>query len=197
MPKLVSNEATLEQELLKILPERGEEKKAIVKAMLRTRGRLLKQRLMLKEERALILREVGANRGEGLGPSLKAEQISERKKKLPRTPYSEWAGVILGPSEAADALGVSRSTLNNWKRDGEIIALPKGKTHSVIPMVQFEGGSILRGIKEVLAAAHGNNIAAWRWLINSQVDFDGDAPINSLREGNVEEVIRLAEMGLS
>ena len=195
MPKSNNLETTLERELFRILPDRSEEKKEIVKAMLETRS-MMKERYVLLRKEGVIKKSV-TSKGEGLGQPLTAEQISERKKKLTRTPYSDWAGELLGPSEAAEVLGVSRSTLNNWKRDGEIIALPKGKTHSVIPMAQFEEGSILSGTKEVLAAAYGNNITAWRWLVYPHVDFDGDRPIDFLRAGKVDEVARLAEVSLS
>ena len=195
MPKSNNLETTLERELFRILPDRSEEKKEIVKAMLETRS-MMKERYVLLRKEGVVKKSV-TSKGEGLGQPLTAEQISERKKKLTRTPYSDWAGELLGPSEAAEVLGVSRSTLNNWKRDGEIIALPKGKTHSVIPMAQFEEGSILSGTKEVLAAAYGNNITAWRWLVYPHVDFDGDPPIDFLRAGKVDEVARLAEVSLS
>ena len=195
MPKSNNQETTLERELFRILPDRDEEKKEIVKAMLETRGMMMVRPVPIRKEE--VVRKSVTSTGEGLGQPLTAEQISERKKKLSRTPYSDWAGELLGPSDAAEALDVSRSTLNNWKRDGEIIALPKGKTHSVIPMAQFEEGSILSGIKEVLAAAHGNKIGAWRWLVYPHVDFDGDAPIDALRDGKVDEVARLAEVSLS
>ena len=195
MPKSNNQETALERELFRILPDHGEEKKAIVKAMLNTRGMMKERYVLLRKEG--IVRKSLTSKGEGLGQPLTAEQIAEQKKSLSRTPYSDWAGELLDPSEAAKALGVSRTTLNNWKQDGEIIALPKGKTHSVIPMAQFEEGSILSGIKEVLAAAYGNKIAAWRWLVYPHVDFDGDAPIDSLRDGKVDEVARLAAVSLS
>ena len=109
MPKSNNLETTLERELFRILPDRSEEKKEIVKAMLETRS-MMKERYVLLRKEGVVKKSV-TSKGEGLGQPLTAEQISERKKKLTRTPYSDWAGELLGPSEAAEVLGVSRSTV--------------------------------------------------------------------------------------
>jgi hypothetical protein len=71
---------------------------------------------------------------------------------------------LLGPKAAAKTIGVSRSTLDNWRRSGLIIALPKGKSSHVIPLVQFVQGRPLPGIKDLLLACEHDALRAWAAL---------------------------------
>ncbi len=66
----------------------------------------------------------------------------------------------LGPKAAARYLGVARSTLDNWRRDGLIIALPKGKNSHVIPLVQFVQSRPHRDVASILIKCDGDAIQA-------------------------------------
>lgn len=75
--------------------------------------------------------------GQGLPAPVSSEEgIVRLRKRAVKMPIEKWAGEVLGPMKTAEALGVRRSTLDNWRTRGEIIALPKGKAAHVIPMAQ-------------------------------------------------------------
>lgn len=76
----------------------------------------------------------------------------------------------LGPKAAASKIGVSRSTLDNWRRAGLIIALPKGRNGHLIPIVQFVHSRPIEGIDDILSACSGDNIRAWMALTAPQSD---------------------------
>jgi hypothetical protein len=81
---------------------------------------------------------------------------------------------MLGPKAAAKAIGVSRSTLDNWRRAGLIIALPKGRSSHVIPLVQFVHSRPLSDIDTLLSACSHDAVRAWEALI-------APMPVGSLR----------------
>lgn len=111
-------------------------------------------------------------------------------------PVEHWAGEVLGPTKAADALGIRRSTLDNWRTKGVIIALPKGKAAHVIPMAQFVEGRPILGIDRVLEIAHGVASVAWSWLVTSHVDLDQKPPLHALSTGREDEVYAAAERSI-
>lgn len=135
--------------------------------------------------------------GQGLPPPIgSAEGISRLRRQAVVLPFEQWAGKVLGPKKAAEVLGVRRSTLDNWRTKGEIIALPKGKSAHVIPMAQFREGRPIGGIGRVLEIAHGSASLAWSWLMTPHVDFDAEPPLQALAAGQEDAVCAAAERSI-
>lgn len=135
--------------------------------------------------------------GQGLSAIISSKDgialLQERAVKLP---LEAWAGEVMGPSKAAEALGVRRSTLDNWRTKGEIIAIPKGKAAHVIPMAQFVEGRPIAGIGRVLDIAHGSASLAWSWLTTPHLDFNDEPPIAALSKGEETAVVAAAERSI-
>jgi hypothetical protein len=139
----------------------------------------------------------GVVRGSGLGQIVSLDEGRQRLAQLAKPiPLESWAGPVRGPTEAADYLGLSRATLDNWRKAGMIIALPKGLHQHLIPMEQFFEGRPLSGLGHVLAAADGSAMVAWHWLRTPHVDFTGAPPLLALRAGHIDEVRAAAERSL-
>lgn len=134
--------------------------------------------------------------GEGIGKVLSERKGLEalRARAHASTP-EDWAGPLAGIGDTAERIGVSRSTLDNWRRSGDIIALPKGKKAHSIPLQQFLDGRPLPGLARILEQAKSNPVVAWRWLVTPLEAF-GRAPIEALRDGMVEDVVEAAEWSL-
>jgi hypothetical protein len=102
---------------------------------------------------------------------------------------------LLGPEAMIEHLGISRSTLHNWRRDRRVIALRKGLRNHVYPVRQFAGKAPLAGISEVLAVMDDPD-EAWEWLITSNAYTEGEPPLALLERGQVEVVQRAATTSL-
>lgn len=151
----------------------------------------------LQKQVAKPLEKPTALRGQGLPAPLSSEDgIAELRRRAVQVPIEQWAGEVLGPTKAAEALGIRRSTLDNWRTKGVIIALPKGKAAHVIPMAQFVEGRPVPGIDRVLQIAHGAASVAWSWLVTPHVDFDEKPPLDALSEGRKKEVSAAAERSI-
>lgn len=107
-----------------------------------------------------------------------------------------WAeSALLGPEAIIAHLGVSRSTLHNWRRDGQVIAIRKGLRNHVYPVRQFAGKAPLAGIAEVLAVT-GDDNEAWEWLVTPNPGTDGKPPLLLLEAGDAARVQRAADSAL-
>ena len=62
------------------------------------------------------------------------------------------AGGVLSPGGVAERTGMSRQTVNNWRRKGQVIALPRGRRDFVFPACQFAEDRLMPGLDRVLAA---------------------------------------------
>jgi len=102
---------------------------------------------------------------------------------------------LLGPEAIVERLGVSRSTLHNWRRDGRVIALRKGLRNHVYPVRQFAGAAPLAGIAEILAVM-GDAEETWEWLVTPNTYTGGKPPIAWLEGGQVDAVRHAADSAL-
>lgn len=114
---------------------------------------------------------------------------------VPGVPETWAESELLGPEAIAERLGVSRSTLHNWRRDRRVIALRKGLRNHVYPVRQFAGKAPLAGIAEVLAVMADPD-EAWEWLVTPNPYTEGSAPLTLLERGRVEAVQRAADSAL-
>ncbi len=155
-------------------------------------------------------RTMAAEQGEGAAtaPTLKLVggghgaliEVGEGARRLDAvaeaaSPESWAESELLGPEAMVERLGVSRSTLHNWRRDGRVIALRKGLRNHVYPARQFAGKTPLSGIPEVLTLMADAD-EAWEWLVTPNTYTEGEPPLNLLERGQVEAVKRAADSAL-
>jgi hypothetical protein len=107
-----------------------------------------------------------------------------------------WAeSELLGPEAMIEHLGVSRSTLHNWRRDGRVISVRKGLRNHLYPVRQFAGKTPLAGIAEVLAVI-GDGDETWEWLVTPNAYTEGKPPLALLERGQVDVVRKAADSAL-
>jgi hypothetical protein len=150
-------------------------------------------RSMMDEQAIPTLKLVGSGLGKRIGEAEGARRLDAITESVPPEAWAD--SDLLGPEAAAVQLGVSRSTLHNWRRDGRVIALRKGLRNHVFPARQFAGSAPLPGIADVLATMRDPD-EAWEWLITPNAHTEGDAPLALLERGQVEAVRRAADSSL-
>lgn len=134
--------------------------------------------------------------GGGHGALIDAEEGARRLDAVAETaPESGAQSEVLGPEAMVGRLGVSRSTLHNWRRDGRVIALRKGLRNHVYPVRQFAGKVPLAGIAEALAVMADPD-ETWEWLVTPNTHTKGEPPLTLLEQGQVEAVRRAADSAL-
>ena len=130
---------------------------------------------------------------EGLSPAEALKRL--REQALLRDPET-WAGEDLGPKKAAERIGVSRSTLDNWRTAGLILVIPKGRMGHLVPLAQFDGRRPLAGLDRVIQAAGPVNgswsAVLWLWLTLPNAVFSDRTPLDLLRQGQSDDVVQAA-----
>jgi excisionase family DNA binding protein len=101
---------------------------------------------------------------------------------------------IIGPSEAARRLGVSRQTLYDWAHKGSVLAWRTSKRGLKVPAEQIVGsGDVVSGIDRVLAVLPDPEFA-WAFLSEEQPFADAaERPIEKLKRGDVDDVVAAAK----
>lgn len=100
---------------------------------------------------------------------------------------------LIGVSEAASRLGVSRTTVYDWAARNTLIAWRSTKRRLNIPAGQIVGpGRVTDGLAEVVDVV-GEPELAWAFLSQEWPFDDGVArPIERLQSGGLEEVLSAA-----
>jgi hypothetical protein len=139
------------------------------------------------------VRLVGGGHGDLIGVE---EGVSRLDAVTEASAPEVWAqSELLGPDAVIERLGVSRSTLHNWRRGGRVIALRKGLRNHVYPVRQFSGNAPLAGIAETLATMTDPK-EAWGWLVTPNGYTDDEPPLALLERGQVEAVRQAADSAL-
>ena len=144
-------------------------------------------------ETAPALRLVGGGHGDLIGVEEGARQLDAVTEAA--APEAWAKSELLGPEAVIERLGVSRSTLHNWRRGGRVIALRKGLRNNVYPIRQFSGNAPLAGIAETLATMSDPE-EAWGWLVTPNGYTDDEPPLALLERGQVEAVRQAADSAL-
>ena len=100
---------------------------------------------------------------------------------------------LIGVTEAASRLGVSRTTVYDWAARNTLIAWRSTKRRLNIPAVQIVGpGRVIDGLAEVVDVV-GEPELAWAFL-SQEWPFDDRVarPIERLRSGGLDEVLSAA-----
>ena len=109
---------------------------------------------------------------------------------------TDWArSDLLGAVDAAGLLGVARSTLDNWRKEGRVLAFAKGVRNFVYPVEQFEASKPVDGLREI-RVRFASDESAWEWLVTPNRSTGNAPPLEWLRTGHQDEVARAAEGAL-
>jgi hypothetical protein len=112
---------------------------------------------------------------------------------LRRDDLMNQAGGALSPGELAERTGMSRQTVNNWRRKGQVIAIPRGRRDFVFPACQLGEDRLLPGLDRVLAAsALRHPLGQLEMLLAPSPRMGGASPLALLRGGRVEDAVALA-----
>jgi len=100
---------------------------------------------------------------------------------------------IVGVSEAAERLEVSRTTVYEWARTNKLIAWKTTKRGLRIPAGQILGaGRVVPGLKDVVDAI-GDSELAWAFLTQEWAFAETVAlPLELLKDGRIDEVLDAA-----
>ena len=106
----------------------------------------------------------------------------------------EARGEMIGVSEAAARIKVSRTTVYDWIEKKRMIGWKATKTGAVIPAEQIVGpGELVKGIEQVLEIIPDAR-AAWGFLNEVSTFLDEpQRPIDALKAGTVDAVQAAAE----
>ncbi len=105
-------------------------------------------------------------------------------------------GGTLGAQEVAELLRMSRQAVHKRLRAGRLLAVQCGRHGYGFPAWQFVAGGVLAGLEEVLGALD-DSLGPWMRLaffLNDNVALDGDSPLEALRRGEKETVLRAAAL---
>lgn len=134
---------------------------------------------------------VEVSQGSGLG---RAVDLDEGRLRLAQfaTPVrlEDWAGPVAGPGDIEKMFGTKRSTLHEWQKRGAVIGLLKGERKHVFPLTQFVDGRPVEGMPQVTKVI-GHPRVAWQWLIQNKASL-GEAPLDALKNGRLDEVLEAA-----
>jgi len=137
--------------------------------------------------------QVEPRKGKGLGPILSLDDGNRAIKAYAEDlPLEAWAGPVAGSTELERDLGVGRTTLHTWQKNGSVIGLLKGTKKHVFPREQFLDGRPLEGIVEVNRIA-GNPRTAWLWLRTPNPVLAGKRPVELLKANRQGDVVKAAQ----
>jgi biotin operon repressor len=110
-----------------------------------------------------------------------------------RQEMTQKAGGVLSSGKVAEMLGISRQAVDKRRVANQLLAVTQGRRGYSYPSFQFEDGTTLDGVEEVLS----NLSAVDPWM---QLNFfttpherlGNQTPIEALRSGRVVDVVRAA-----
>jgi hypothetical protein len=103
------------------------------------------------------------------------------------------AGGALTSEKVAEVLNLSRQAVDKRRSSNQLLALTQGRRGYSYPGFQFEEGKTLSGLEDVLNALGA--LDPWMQLnfFTTPIErLNGKTPIEALRKGNVNEVVRIA-----
>ncbi len=136
--------------------------------------------------------EVEPRKGTGFGELVDVEEGRRRLAEYAiDVPLEDWAGPLAGSSALMEDMGIARSTLHDWQRRGEVVALLKGARKHVFPFAQFVDGRPAQGIREILDIVDSPR-RAWFWMVKPSPLLGDKRPIDLLKQDRRQEVVRAA-----
>ncbi len=97
-------------------------------------------------------------------------------------------------TEVARLLKISRQAVNKRRQAGRLLALPLGRHGFAYPAWQFTDTDVLPGFAEVLTrlADHDSWMQA-RFFVNANLRLGDARPLDEIRRGNIETVLKAAD----
>jgi hypothetical protein len=186
------------------LPSRlrdSREVRDFVRAVDEVRDLLRREQTLELPDRVLLVPPSGGTRAGGGGAvRLRGTDPAELAEAAPLEPTAEdetAVGRILAdpgmlPADVfAAELGITRQTVSEMRRRGEVLALPKDRRNWRYPKAQLGDGGVLPGIDRVVAAL-GQGWQAWRFLATRHGGLGSHTGFEALRAGRIEDLLRLA-----
>jgi hypothetical protein len=106
----------------------------------------------------------------------------------------ETEGGVLSVRQVADHLNLSRQAVDERRKKGKLIGLRTGGRSYAYPAWQLSQQGVLPGLERTLGALRGWD--PWTqaaFMLNPNARLWGNAPLQELRAGNVDEVLRAAQ----
>jgi nucleoid DNA-binding protein len=125
-------------------------------------------------------------------PSARAQALLRGKKICENDLKATGGSYTLEDVETL--LGISRQAIDKKVRDDALLAVPGPHRRRRYPVVQFTADGILPGLREVLKSLPSAN--GWfrlNFLVNPDSHLGGRRPIDFLKEGRVDPVVRAAK----
>ena len=100
----------------------------------------------------------------------------------------------IGTVEAAELLGVPTQTIHDRIKDKKLIGMVEANSMR-LPIFQFDPAGqngCVEGLSEVLKTMSGSLLSKISWLTSSNAVFEGNSPIDVLKSGNQDAVLREA-----
>jgi hypothetical protein len=103
-------------------------------------------------------------------------------------------GGALTAEQAASLYGITRQAIDNRRKRGSLLAVQLGRRGYRYPAWQFTETGVLAGLDRVLAALETSS--PWTriaFMLNANAWLDGRRPLDLLRAGEIDAVIRAAD----
>jgi len=100
----------------------------------------------------------------------------------------------LQPGEVAELLRISRQAVGKRRRNGALLAVPRGKRGFEYPACQFGDGGVVPALAKVIGA-FADEVDSWmrlEFLVTPHGSLNGETPLDLMRQGEIGPVIRLA-----
>jgi hypothetical protein len=133
-------------------------------------------------------------KGSGLGRLVSLEEGKALLNEITVDDDStDWAAseLLSGPM-LAQRLQIALANLEAWRTRSKAIAFCNETGEYIYPARQFEGAEPVEGLDQVVAFFPSQE-EAWEWLVTPCRYTNDEAPIDRLRSGYVDEVVRAAE----
>lgn len=102
-------------------------------------------------------------------------------------------GGTLPASRVAEHLRISRQAVDKRRRSGKLVGLDIGRHGHAYPAWQFDERGVLPGLEAILAALRvGDPWMQAAFFLSGDPRLDGDTPLDQLRRGRLEAVVRAA-----
>ncbi len=108
----------------------------------------------------------------------------------------ERAGGALQPREVAALLRMSRQAVGKRRAAGTLLGVATGRRGYEYPVCQFVDGGVVDGLNEVLSA-FDEDVDPWMqlaFLVTARDSLGGEQPLDALRRGEVDAVVRAAKI---
>jgi hypothetical protein len=104
-------------------------------------------------------------------------------------------GGTLISAQAAGALGITRQAVEKRRQAGRLLAVSTGRRGYLYPAWQFTPEGVLPGLEQVLSLLADHD--PWMrlaFVLNANTALGGESPLETLRRGDVEPVLRAARV---